>query len=297
MKTQSKAEVALFATTVIWGSTFVVQKIGLRDITPLLLNCFRFSLASFFFLLFWKRIFPLSATEVLKGSILGLFLFLGFAFQTIGLEYTTASKSAFITSMMVVFVPLLQFIIEKRPPTVGNLIGVTIVSVGLWLLTSPADAAFNIGDSMTLMCAVVFGLYIVYLDVVSKEMGTLPLAFTQTTASAFFSLLALMTLEESRVTFSSDLSFSILYLTFMATILALFIQTKYQKETTPTRAVVIFTIEPVFAALIAYAVLDEQLGVAGILGAGVIITGILLSEFSDSLPLLKRSFAQNSRGN
>jgi len=288
---KTKAETALLATTLIWGSTFAVQKIGLHDISPMMLVTCRFSVAVCVFLfLFWRRIFPISVSALVKGSILGLFLFLGFIVQTIGLNYTTASKSAFITSMMVVFVPVLQFIVEKRSPTFGNIIGIAIVSIGLWLLTMPAGSAFTVGDALTLLSSLLFAIYIVYLDVISHEMTAIQLTFLQTAITALLSVLCVLVFEGVHLNATTRLLASLVYLTFFATVLTTYIQTRFQKDTTPTRAAIIFTIEPLIASIIAYLVLGEQLGGLGVLGGGLIVGGVLLSEVSDSLPFLNRTF-------
>jgi drug/metabolite transporter (DMT)-like permease len=288
---RSKAELALFGTTAIWGGTFTVLKIGMLDISPILLIAIRFLLAAAFFLIFFSRkIFPIPWSAVAKGSILSFFLFIGFVTQNIGLTITTASKSAFITSMMVIFVPFLQIIIARRAPKLGSLVGVVIVVVGLWLLTSPSGAEFNAGDAITLVCAVVFALYIVYLDVISHDMTTLQLTFVQMSATACMSTLAAIGFEDMLFRVSVSSVTSLLYLTGLATILTLYIQTRYQKDTTPTRAVVIFTIEPVIASIVAYFILGEVLGSLGILGGGLIILGVLVSELSDSVPWLNVSF-------
>lgn len=291
MTRKTKAETALLATTLIWGSTFAVQKIGLQDISPLMLISCRFSVAvCVFLLLFWRRIFPLTVPATFKGVILGLFLFLGFVVQTIGLNDTTASKSAFITSMMVVFVPVLQFVVERRAPTFGNILGIAIVSFGLWLLTSPAGSSFTVGDALTLLASLVFAVYIVYLDVISHEMTTLQLTFLQTATTAILSVLSVLLFEGIHLTVTLRLVVSLSYLTFFATVLTTYIQTRFQKDTTPTRAAIIFTIEPVIASLIAYLMLGEQLGLLGMVGGGLIVVGVLLSELSEAVPLLNRTF-------
>jgi drug/metabolite transporter (DMT)-like permease len=293
MTTKSRAEAALLGTTLIWGGTFAVVKIGMQDMSPILLIAVRFLIASvLFFGLFWKKILPLTRSMVLKGSVLGLFLFLGFVAQNIGLTYTTASKSAFITGLMVVFVPFLQFIIERRSPRLGNLAGVAIVTVGLWLLTSPAGSTFNVGDALTIACAVLFAVYIVYIDVISREMTTLQLTSLQMVSTCVYSWIAVALFETPVVRLTGSLIGSMLYLTFLATALTTYVQTRFQKDTTPTRAVVIFTIEPVFASIVAGVLLGEQMGPAGMLGGGLILAGVLVSELSDNIPVLNWSFDQ-----
>lgn len=280
--------------TIVWGGTFSIVKIGMLDVSPILLIAVRFVIATIFVLVFFSRkLFPIPLPAVAKGSILGFFLFLGFVAQNIGLTITTASKSAFITSMMVIFVPLLQFIIEKRAPKLGNILGVVIVVMGLWFLTSPTGSEFNTGDALTLVCAVVFALYIVYLDVISHDMTALQLTFMQFISTAVFSSLASLLFEETFFRFSTQSVLSIAYLTGFATILTISLQTRYQKDTTPTRAVVIFSVEPVFASIVAWWLLSEHLGDLGILGAGLIIAGVLVSELSDSIPGLNRAFDSN----
>jgi drug/metabolite transporter (DMT)-like permease len=291
VRTRRKAEAALLATTLIWGSTFTVVKLGMQEMSPILLIVVRFACASVFFLLFFRRqLFPISPPAIIKGTILGFFLFLGFVFQNVGMVYTTASKSAFITSMMVVFVPLLQFIVERRSPNLGNILGVVIVTAGLWFLTQPTGSSFNIGDALTLGCALVFAIYIVYLDVVSQEITTPRLTFLQMASNAIFSVLAMVLFESVMFTVSALSLLSIAYLTVFATIISVWVQTRYQKDTTPTRAVIIFTIEPVIASVIAHLVLGEELGALGILGGGLIIGGVLVSQLSDVIPGLGKTF-------
>ncbi|HXG01342.1 MAG TPA: DMT family transporter [Bacteroidota bacterium] len=290
MTTQTRAEAVLLSLTLIWGSTFVFMKLGLRDMSPMLMTGVRFFVASLVFLLLFRRkLFPLPQGALHKGVYLGLFLVLGFLAQNVGLEYTTASKSAFITSLMVVFVPVLQFVIEKKAPTIGNLVGIGVVVAGLWLLTSPEGAQFNVGDLLTLLCALLFAVYIVYLDVASKAMSAAQLTFLQSETCAAVALLASALVEDTffKPTFSVILSLG--YLTLFATVLTTFAQTRFQKETTPTRAAVIFSIEPVWASLLAFIVLDERLGAWGILGAALIIAGVLISELSDRIPLMNRA--------
>lgn len=289
MTKQARAEALLLALTVVWGSTFVSMKVGLRDMSPILMTSTRFTVAALFFLvLFWKNIFPFPDGAIRKGTVLGLFLFLGFIAQNVGLNYTTASKSAFITSLMVVFVPILQFIIERRPPTIGNVAGIGVAIGGLWLLTSPTGAELNFGDLLTLICAVLFALYIVYLDVASKAMSALQLTFLQAATCAGLGILATAVLEDFFFRPTLSVFISVGYLTLFATVLTTFVQTKYQKDTTPTRAAVIFTVEPVWASTMAYFFLGEMLGALGVVGGALIIAGVLISELSDRIPFLNK---------
>jgi drug/metabolite transporter (DMT)-like permease len=290
-----RAELALLGATIIWGGTFPVVKIGMNYVSPILLVAIRFVVATLFLSVFFsRRIFPIPKASVIKGAVLSLFLFFGFVAQNIGLTITTASKSAFITGMMVVFVPLLQFVIERRLPKVGNMVGVVIVALGLWFLTTPVGAGLNAGDALTLVCSVLFGVYIVYLDVISKEMTPLQLVYLQMAWTAAFAVLWTLAIETPAFHWSGEGMAALVYLTLFATLLTTFVQTRFQKDTTPTRAVVIFSVEPVVAAVCAAILLGEQLGALGILGGALIICGVLVSELADMIPLLNRSFGSES---
>jgi drug/metabolite transporter (DMT)-like permease len=130
----------------------------------------RFFVASILFsALFFRRIRTIPKDAIEKGLVLGVLLFAGFVLQTVGMKFTTASKSAFITGLMVVFTPIFQLIIERKAPKIGNCIGVVLVAVGLYLLTSPKGSEFNIGDALTLVCAVLFSIYTVYLSIYGKD--------------------------------------------------------------------------------------------------------------------------------
>jgi drug/metabolite transporter (DMT)-like permease len=291
MTARSRAEAFLLATTLVWGGTFPAMKIGLEGMSAMMLIALRFAAAGCLFLAFLSgRIFPIQRSSALKGASLGLLLFLGFVAQTVGLYYTTASKSAFITSMMVIFAPVLQYVIERRPPTVGNMAGVAVVCTGLWILTSPTGSGFNVGDALTLACSFFFGLYIVYLDVVSKEVSDVQLTFLQILTCALLGWGTVLLTEAPAIPTTPSSVIALIYLTLLATVLTTFIQTKYQKDTTPTRAAIIFTIEPVFATVFAFYILGEHVGGLHVVGGGLIIAGILLSELSDMVPVLSKAF-------
>jgi drug/metabolite transporter (DMT)-like permease len=283
MTVQHRAELALFATTFIWGSTFVVVKSGTETISPSLFIAFRFGIGALIFaLILFKQLRSISRSTLINGSILGAMLGVGVVLQNHGIYQTTASKSAFITGLMVIFTPIAQLILERRPPKIGNIAGIIIVTFGLYLLTSPTGSEINRGDILVLISAVIFGVFIVYLDIFSKMANVLHLSFVQVTVAA---LVAAVGVSFETVVFdpTNQLILSLLYMGICATVFTTYVQTRFQKDTTPTRAVIIFTIEPVIASVLAYFVLGELLGVSGILGASLIVGGILVSEFSDVL--------------
>ncbi len=282
MSARTRAELLLFAVTFIWGSTFVATKFLLASVSPFLYSTIRFGLATVVLgVIFLSRLRQMSRRTLLHGLILGSLLFVGFSLQTIGLQFTSASKSAFFTGMLVVFTPLCQFAIERRAPKIGNVLGVVLVTVGLFLLTSPKGAEFNLGDGLTLGCAFLFGLYIVYLDVFTKQSDSLQLTFIQFATSALFGGLVLVLLEQPVWNYAPSVLAVLGYMIVFATLIAMYVQTRFQKDTTPTRSAIIFSSEPVIAAGFAYLVLEERLGLLGIGGALLILSGVLVSELSE----------------
>jgi drug/metabolite transporter (DMT)-like permease len=274
-----RADRYLLAITLIWGSTFSVTKFALVDLPPLTLQGLRFTLAAIMVGIYtWKHIKTTSRRSLRAGLLLGLMLGLGFAFQTVGLLYTTASKAGFLTGTMVVFTPILQMVIERRRPTAGNGIGVIIVAVGLYLFTSPAGGAFNFGDVLILICAVVFAFYIVYLDVFTKERFDREIVFYQFVVSAVIGFTAAPFFSHGVAELTISSVGAVLYLAFFASTIAIFVQSKYQRETTPTKAAIIFTMEPVFAAAIAFLLLSETLSPMEATGAAIMFAGLLFSE-------------------
>jgi drug/metabolite transporter (DMT)-like permease len=279
-----RAEFLLFLTTFVWGSTFVIVKLAMTEVPPLLLTSVRFGIACAIVLpICWRDILRIDLVVFKKGLVLGLLLSIGFILQTLGLQITTASKTGFITGMLVVFTPIAQVVIERRAPKLGNIAGIILVVLGLWLLTSPKGSAFNLGDGLTLSAAVLFGIYVVYVDVYSKQHSVAQLFFLQLFVTLVVSFSGALVFEGLSFHPSTNVLISIIYLAVFATAISTFIQTRYQRETTPTRAALIFALEPVIAATLAYFVLDEKTGALGVLGGGLIVSGVLVSEFSDSL--------------
>ncbi|MBI4549101.1 MAG: DMT family transporter [Ignavibacteriae bacterium] len=301
MSPQRRAEVFLLSITVIWGSTFVITKGLLEENSPLWYTTLRFFLAALLlFLIFPRRILSTSRSAVNSGVILGLFLFIGFALQTIGLLYTTASKSAFFTGMLVVLTPIVHFAaqyflnVRKKPLKVGNIVGVGNAAIGLYLMTSPASGGFTLGDGLTLLCALMFAFYIVYLDSVPTETDKMQLTFVMFFVCGVLGLLCAVSWENIHIQLTDEFIAALLYLTIFATVIAMAVQNRYQGDTTPTRAAVIFALEPVVAAVFAYVVREENIGTLGVIGGMIIISGLLLSELSDEIPLLNRSITERA---
>ena len=287
-------ESALLINTLIWGATFVIIKSALSDISPMMFVGIRFSFAALVLLPFSKKIFQISKPGIIQAGIgLGILYFLGFATQTIGLQFTTATKSGFITGTFVIFTPVFQLLLEKKVPDRWNIIGVIIVIIGLLFLSSKGESVFdvfnelgsnfNVGDFFTLLCAFFWGWYLVRLDMVSKKYDFMPLVFWQILISGvggflFVFVFSVTGLEQIELTLNSNLIFAVLYTAILATVLATSLQTKYQKFVSPTKAGIILSFEPIFAALTAFFVLSEKISYFGIIGCLLIFSGLIMSE-------------------
>ncbi len=284
----------LIFVTIIWGGAFPAVKIALRYISPMAFISLRFSFALIILLPFIGKIFKKSSKELLIGGcVLGIFYFLGFAFQTAGLKYTSATKSGFFTGMFVVFTPVFQMIIERRIPSKESIIGTILVLFGLILLSSGGKSIlqlfqeigsnFNFGDFLTIICAVFFSAYVVYLDIYSKKFDEMPLVFLQIAITAVGGVLLTLFfagtgIEKMHINFSNVLIYAVLYTAILSTILTTFLQTKYQKYITPTKAGIIFSLEPIFSAVFAFFILSEKISIFGAIGCLFIFAGLLVSE-------------------
>ncbi len=292
-----KGETALVVATLIWGATFTIIKGALHDVSPLVFISLRFTFAAIILLPFlFREIKNITKPVLFGGILLGLFYFLGFSTQTIGLSYTSATKSGFITGSFVIFTPILQVIFEKKLPSMGTLFGIVLAIVGLIFLSSKGTSllsvfsemgeSFNLGDFFTLLCAFFFSLYVVYLDIVSKKYDYKPLVFLQIAVTGicgilFTGILSFSGLENPRIEFTANLLFAVCYTAILATIVTTIIMTKYQKLIVPARAGIIYAFEPIFSAIVAFFVLREKISNFGFIGGALIFSGLLVSELVD----------------
>jgi drug/metabolite transporter (DMT)-like permease len=296
-KTKYKAEAILLLVTVLWGGTFVIVKGALNDISPIAFIFFRFSIAGIL-LIPSARKSKFTKQNILSGIFLGALLFAEFAVQTIGLKFTTATKSGFLTGTAVVMVPLLHAVIQKRKPTKGVIAGTILVLIGISFLSSGGASVFsllsdigsnfNTGDFLTLIGALFFALYIIYLDIETTKHDFRILVFLQfitagILAGIFLFIFSGVNLEQIKIKFTQNSIFAIVYTSIFATLIATALQTKYQKDVTPAKAGIIFSFEPVFSAIFAFIILGEVITVFGYFGAALIMAGLLVSELHENI--------------
>jgi len=273
------ADLSLLAVTAIWGLTFPAIQRALAAVTPLSFVTARFGLAALvLLLLFPRRSLRVSWGAVGVSALLGLWLAAGTILQTTGLLHTTASKSAFITGLYVVFVPLFGLAVSRILPPWTSVVAVLLAAAGLYLLTSPGGAEFNMGDVLTLGCAVAFALHIVTAAHAAPRHDAVLLAFWQIATAAVLCGAAMLAVETPRFPITAWSLFALVLTGVLATAFAFVVQMWAQRRTSATHVAVIFTAEPVFAALFARLIQHDVLGPTSLIGAVLILAGILLTQ-------------------
>jgi drug/metabolite transporter (DMT)-like permease len=276
-----QADLWIIVLSAIWGCTFVVIKRALDDISPLLFILARFSIAAVV-LRFAVRPGTLTGGAAVGGAVIGLLLFTGFAAQTIGIQFTTAARSAFITGMYLVFTPLLGILVKRRWPSADALLGVMLATAGMYLLTRPSDAGggFGAGEALTLLCAVAFAGHLLAVDHYTRRHDPSAIAFLQVAVVAVLALPSMALFETPRFAATPRLLASLAVTSLLATAAGFLILSTVQSWTTPTRAAIIFAAEPVFAAFTSWIAEGERLTRSALLGAGLIVMGMLAAELS-----------------
>ena len=263
----------------LFGTTFVVVKDAVADVEPIPFLAVRFLAGGLVTLPLAVRA-PRRVGELHAGVLAGLALLTGYVLQTVGLQYTTASISAFVTYLLVVFVPVIAVVVLRRPPTPPTVVGVALGLVGLFLLTGKG-LALGKGELLTLGCAIAFAVHVILLAEFAPRFDVLRLNTVQLLVTGGACLVPGLFL--GGYDFTARAWFAALYTAVAVSALALGLQLWGQRHVGPTRASLLLMIEPVSAAVLGYA-MGERLGLRGAIGAGVILLGIAVAE----APMLRR---------
>ncbi|OGQ23469.1 MAG: hypothetical protein A3I05_08030 [Deltaproteobacteria bacterium RIFCSPLOWO2_02_FULL_44_10] len=285
--------VLLVIATLVWGSTFILTKWAVEDIDVSYFLFLRY-LISFITLalLFPKKLISLRLPTLKSGFFLSLFLTAIFLTQTEGLKITTASNSALITGLYIVFIPLVSYFLFKTQSAIPSLLGIPISTIGLILLTQYSYTGMNKGDLLTLLCAIFSALHIVYTGKAAPHHSSRSLMIVQCLFVALFcGALAL-----SRGSFTSILSsrviLALLTTSLGCTVFAFTVQIIAQRIIDPTRAGLIFALETVFGAFFASWWGGERMTSISFFGACLMVIGILVSEMS---PLVRKLVARREK--
>jgi drug/metabolite transporter (DMT)-like permease len=278
-----RADLALVGITIVWGTTFVVVKDALAHISIFVFLALRFSVAAVALAPIYRKGFR--RTAVLPGLLAGGLLFTAYVFQTLGLELTTPSKSAFLTGLSIPMVPLASSLVYRNKPRSWEVVGIVAASLGMVLMTLGSSAPANFprmeisrGDLLSFLCAVTFALHIVVIGHFSQAIGFESVAVTQIAVAAACGLVLCWFAEPMRLDLTSATVGAILATGLLATALAFTTQAWAQQYTSATRAALIFSLEPVVAWVTSWAVTGETMPNRGKVGAGLILASILLVE-------------------
>jgi len=266
-----RAELVLLAITAVWGFTFPAMKVSLNYVPPILFLAYRFGIASLLMLLLFRS--KVLRRETLReGFLLGITLFFGHGFQIVGLKYTTASNSAFITSLYVVFTPFIAYFLLGERVGARDLTSLATALAGLYLI-SGAGSKVGYGDFLTALCALSFAFQIVLVQRFGGK-DYLSLAFWQIFWNFAFSLTFALAFEPKVLPTDPLPWLGLLYTAVFGTVAAFTLQVKYQKHTTAYRAALIYSMEPIFGSLSAFLLLGERLTGRALAGALLIMAGV-----------------------
>ncbi len=286
---QWQADGLLLLVTLIWGSTFVLVQQAVESWPVYAFLCLRFALATAVLCLFFgRRLRNLTPRMAAAGAVIGLFLFAGYAFQTVGLQYTSSSKAGFITGLSVVIVPVLSAFVLKRVPERQALVGVVLATIGLALLTLGHDLTPARGDLIVLGCAFCYALHITAVSRYAPQTDALALTIVQIAVVAVLSgVVAVLGGDWHSILPSGqgwgpsqtgDVLFAAVFTGVLGTALAFAVQNRVQSWTTATHTALIFAAEPVFAGLFGYWLAGDRLTTWALVGCGLILLGMVVAE-------------------
>lgn len=269
------ADLVLASTALVWGGMFVIAKAALDDVSSLLYLALRFTLAAVALGLVCRRSLRFSWPAV--G--LGVILMAGYVLQTVGLKTTTPSKSAFLTGGYIVLVPFLSWLVYRTKARAAEMVGVLAASIGMSLLTLQGESlTVQRGDALTIAAAMAFAVHIVLLGHLATRVASANLAFLQVASAALVAWLLLPLAEVPVIRWRPAVILAIVGGGLLATAFAFLAQTWAQQYLSPTRAALIFMLEPVFAWLVAWWWAGELLTGRAAVGAVLILAGVLLVE-------------------
>lgn len=275
----NRADLSLLLIAAIWGTTFALLRDTMRILHPTELMAIRFTLATILLAaIYRKRLVPIRRRWLLDGLWLGVWLTIGYLTQVFGLLTITASRSAFITGTYIVITPFLVWVAFRVRPAFGEFLGVAIVFAGLACFAADLGFSLRPGDLLTLGCAVAFGMQIVITNIVGKRGDPMALSVVQMGVGAlvgwaFVAARGGMQTPWERVPWGV-----MIYLAVMATALVIALQTWALARTTSVKAALLFSTEPIFAALFAASFFGERMTSRELLGAALILAGVFVSE-------------------
>ena len=284
------ADLSLLIVAIIWGSGFIATKNALDVMTPFYIIGFRFMIAALALSLFSvKRLKKATKLDVKAGVFVGFFMFLGFAFQTIGLKYTTIGVQAFITASNVVMVPFFYWAISKKRPNNFELFGAFLCFIGIGVLSFDNNLNIGIGEFLTFLCAISFALQIVSVGYFAKSVDPVVLSIIQLYFAGIISFAIAFIFEPKIEVITSDMIFPIVYLGIFSSMIAYLIQNIAQVHTSSTHTAIILSMEAVFGSIFSIMLLNEPMNTKFFIGCSAILISVIASETKFNIVTLNRS--------
>jgi drug/metabolite transporter (DMT)-like permease len=290
--------IALAIVALSWGTSYAIIKDALNSIEPFTLMTARFGLSTILLsLIYYKKLIKIKKQDMLRGSIIGIFMFLSFVTLVTGIGYTTASKQSFIIGAYVLIVPLFAWIINKKKPTIYAIFGTIIATIGIGLLTIDASLIFNIGDIISLFCSVFFACHMVTIEKFSKNSDPILLTIIQFAVTSILFIILTGVFESYDFTSVSKAYPSVAYLVIVTTVIAFVVQNVAQKHISSTSTALILTLESAFGSVFAVYLLNEKMTTQMIVGCVVIFFGIITQETRWNFLKFKRNQKQDEKDN
>lgn len=273
------AKLALLLATIIWGTSFVIIKDTLDIVNPHYLMALRFSVAFVLLsIVFWKKMKTITLEMIYQGSIVGVFLFMAYLWQTLGIMDTTPGKNAFLTAIYCVIVPFLAWGIHGPKPDRFNILAAVMCVIGIGLISLNGDLSIRKGDFYTLIGGFFFACHMIAISVFVKQKDPIVMTIIQFgSASVCFWAISLTT-EGMPTLLSLNALFPVIYLCLFCTAGALLLQNFGQKYTAPSSAALLLSLESVFGTLFSVMLGREVPTLMMIFGFTTIFMAIVVSE-------------------
>ena len=289
-----QANLMMLLAASIWGFAFVAQRVGMETMGPHWFNSLRFfiGVVALTPVVIWMgRVQAKSSTQgptsstktlLMGGAVAGLLLFIGATFQQVGLQYTTAGKAGFITGMYIFFVPLIGLFFRMKTG-LGSWLGAAIALWGLYLLSINEDFTLSRGDTLQLICAVAFAVHVLMIGYLASRMDTVKLSLVQFFVAGLLAMILALYFEQLTWGMIKSTAVPLLFAGVMSTGIGYTLQTIAQQHAHPSHAAIILSSEGVFAVIGGFLLLNEVLPAQGLLGCGLILVGMLMSQLMPRL--------------
>ena len=280
MSLQNKANLLMVIVTIFWGASYTFMMMGLESLEPYNIVALRCTIAFIVAgLIFYKKIININIQTLLYAAIQGFLLFIVFVLSLFGLETTSASNAGFILSLSVVLVPIFVSFIERKLPSRAVMLAIVWTLLGIFILTMKDSLTFQKGDILVAIAALAYSIYLILNSKFTKSVESISYGVYQLGFTALFGIILTFIFETPTLPSTNTSWISILGLGLICTAFCFITQSVVQQYTSPTHTGLIFSLEPVFAAIFAMIFLGELLTTQLIIGGCFILFGNLIAQY------------------